>query len=151
MTTRRKIDPFPLELLYDEPLFLVMPAVARGMALNLIWQFWFTDCRPLPDLDSQRFSLAQANSGPWAMYRVAIRACLDSLLPKLETRRAYRHEKLEKLRRMADKGNSMRKLRALEKQAPLELQASAPSLGPERRSERRPRTVAPGDDGKLFK
>lgn len=136
MTRRRRIDPFPLDLLYDEPGFLILPAVARGMALNLMWHYWLTDGAPLPVLDSQRFSLAQGNSGPWAAYRIAIRACLDSLIPKIERSRSIRQEKLDRLKRLSHAGNSIRRLRALNNVHKSDAAAPvSPRAAPRRRQE----------------
>lgn len=148
---RRSIDPFPLEAVYDSPLFLILPAAARGMAMNLIWHFWVTDCRPLPAHDAQRFSISQGHSSTWGSHRQEIRAALDAILPELIRRRARRHDKLNKLKRLSQKSAAMARRRALEKAAkvsPLECSSSpAPILREDKRATRRAASAPIGGAG----
>ena len=135
----------------DDARYMAMTPAARGMLMNLVWQFWATDCAPLPKDDDRLFVLAQAHRPTWRAYRQTIVEIVREVEPKLKARFEAHHNRKAALMRLSERGGGVGALKALRKAAPPELQALAPSLGPERRSERRPRVIAPGDDGKLFK
>ena len=116
---RRHVPALPMDVLFDDPRFVVMTPAARGMAWNLVWHFWLSECAPLPKDDDRLFVLAQAHRPTWRNYKPAILAILADALPELHKRRERSRAQSLHLQRLGNKGASSTALKALRKSAPL--------------------------------
>ena len=134
MQARRKIAPFPLEILIDNPDAMALNAAPFGAVVRLVAHFWLTDCRPLPTTDRLLFGLARAHKATWLASRAEINSILADVLPKLIAAREYsnmQRAKLNEARTRMMVGHRVRKL-AKAHAAPEQL---LPDFG-SRRSER---------------
>ena len=114
---RRKLAPFPLHLLIDNPRALALSAAGFGMLSRLICHYWMTDCKALPSSSDELRCIMRAHFATFRAYRLELLSIFAELEPELERSfRAYQNRR-ENTLRLGQRGNAIRKLKAIERQA----------------------------------
>ena len=124
---RRKLAPFPLHLLIDNPRALALSAAGFGMLSRLICHYWMTDCKALPSSNDELRCIMRAHFATFRTYRLELLSIFAELEPELERSfRAYQNRR-DNVLRLAQKGHATLRLKAIEKRAS---RSPAPELRP---------------------
>jgi len=113
--TKRKIPPFPIELLVYNPIVLTFPAAAFGILCRIAIHYWLTECRPLPTQTDDLYAIGRAQRPTMKTWGTAVMAVFNDIKPELDSRfRAYQNRRANVLR-LAETGRTINKLKALSK------------------------------------
>ena len=114
---RRKLAPFPLHLLIDNPRALALSAAGFGMLSRLICHYWMTDCKALPSSNDELRCIMRAHFATYKAYRSELLSIFAELEPELERSfQAYQNRR-DNVLRLAQRGHATLRLKAIERQA----------------------------------
>ena len=114
---RRKLAPFPLHLLIDNPRALSLPAAGFGMLSRLLCHYWATDCKPLPSSNDELRCIMRAHFATFKAYRSELLSIFAELEPELERSFRTYQNRSNNVRELGQRGGTIMRLRALEKKA----------------------------------
>jgi hypothetical protein len=123
MTRRPALYPLPVDVVFNHPAYVVLPAAGRGMLLSLLENYWRGGCRWFPKSDDALFQWARAHRSTWRIHKAGILEVFNAARPELD---AY-HRKREGNRRglvaAGQLGNATRRLKAIRDYTARELEA----------------------------
>jgi len=109
---RRKLYPMPVEGLFSNPSYIVLPAAGRGMLFSLCEHFWRSECQPRPRDDDQLFAIARAPRPTWRHHRANILAVFDAWAPEAARHFETRQSRRDSLRIASDCSRAARRRKA---------------------------------------
>lgn len=96
--------------------------------MRLVWHFWQSECRALPENADRIYILAGAHKPTWAIHKAEIMRIFNESAPALARELKVRQNKLGTLAELRERGVAARRKRRLEKKlaAPTAIEAPAP-------------------------
>lgn len=118
MTNRRRNrPPMPIEKLANHPEAMTLSAAGFGILMRLSLHFWLSECRPLPKVKDELFSIGRAHRPTWRRWKPCILRILAEITPDLERNWRARENRRDNLSRMSERSASKRALNALRQEA----------------------------------
>ena len=142
-TGRPRVEPMPIDLLYDHPAALALPSAGFGGLCRLVIHFWISECRPLPIQDHELCHIARMHVPTWRTHKTSILTIFGDLQPLLEAHKAHTDRFRLALANAAHASNSQRRMTLLAKVSRSAPPSPAMPFQPQRDPPKAPRPAPP--------
>jgi hypothetical protein len=145
--TRRIVYAFPLQLVYDHPVYKAMNATGQGLIWNLCCRYWLSELEPLPTQNIELYLAMNGSLDQGERYKFKVMKIFNDIKEELDNQFNYRAGNRENLLSQVLKARGRQKALRLERKKAKLVADPLESLKVERltQSKRSPTSVDGGE------